>query len=74
MTTAAQSRNRTGLTRTSTDRWLAGVCGGIARWLGWSSTTVRILFVAVSVLSAGFPGIAVYLVLWLLMPRDATPA
>ncbi|MDZ7359468.1 MAG: PspC domain-containing protein [candidate division KSB1 bacterium] len=47
---------------------IAGVCGGIAEWLGWSPTTVRILYVLVSVLSAAFPGILVYLVLWFVMP------
>ena len=36
--------------------------------LGWSPTVVRILYVLISVLSAAFPGILVYLALWLLMP------
>lgn len=48
---------------------LAGVCGGIADWLGWSPTTVRVLYVVGSILSVAFPGIIVYLVLWLLMPN-----
>ena len=48
---------------------IAGVCGGIAEWLGWDSTLVRVAFVLVSVLSAAFPGILVYLVLWILMPE-----
>lgn len=48
---------------------IAGVCGGIADSLGWSPTKVRILYVLISILSAGFPGIIVYLVLWVLMPR-----
>lgn len=47
---------------------IAGVCGGLAEWLGWNPTTVRILFVLISVLSAAFPGIIVYLILWFLMP------
>jgi phage shock protein PspC (stress-responsive transcriptional regulator) len=50
------------LTR-SQNRLIAGVCGGLAEWLGWSPTMVRILYVLVSVLSAAFPGILVYLVL-----------
>lgn len=54
----------------SDDRVLAGVCGGIARWLGWNSTRVRVLYVLVSILSAAFPGILVYIILWILMPRD----
>jgi len=48
---------------------LAGVCGGLAEWLGWSPTLVRVLFVLVSILSAAFPGILVYGLLWILMPR-----
>ena len=47
---------------------IAGVCGGIADWIGWDPTLVRILFVLVSILSAAFPGTIVYIVLWLLMP------
>lgn len=61
-----------GLLRSRENRVLAGVCGGFAEWLGWSPTLVRVGFVLVSVLSAAFPGILVYLVLWVLMPsRDA---
>jgi phage shock protein C len=48
---------------------LAGVCGGLADWLGWDPTLVRVLYVVVSVCSAAFPGILVYLVLWLVMPQ-----
>jgi phage shock protein PspC (stress-responsive transcriptional regulator) len=62
---------QSGLQRSIDDRILGGVCGGIAEWLGWSPTNVRILFVLVSVLSAAFPGILVYLVLWVLMPERA---
>lgn len=56
-------------TRARGDRLVAGVMGGLARRLGWNSTLLRIVFVLVSVLSAAFPGIIVYLVLWLLMPQ-----
>lgn len=56
------------LYRSTRNRMLAGVCGGIAEWLDWTPTAVRILYVAVSVLSAGFPGMLVYLVLWVVMP------
>ena len=48
---------------------IAGVCGGIAEWLGWDPTVVRILYVLVSVLSVAFPGIIVYVILWILMPN-----
>ncbi len=60
---------RSGLQRSRHQHIIAGVCGGIAEWLGWSPTLVRVLFVLVSVLSVGFPGILVYIVLWVLMPK-----
>jgi len=59
------------LSRSLNDRMIAGVMGGIARRFGWSATLVRILFVLVSVASAAFPGILVYLILWLLIPNEA---
>ena len=57
------------LRRSRRHRMIAGVCGGIAEWLGWDPTTVRILYVLVSILSAAFPGVLVYLILWFLMPQ-----
>ena len=57
------------LQRSRQNRMIAGVCGGLADWLGWSPTVVRIAYVLVSILSAGFPGILVYLILWLVMPN-----
>lgn len=58
------------LLRSRDDRLIAGVCGGIAKSLGWNSTTVRILYVIVSILSVAFPGTIVYLVLALVMPLE----
>ena len=63
------AESRSGLMRSRQDRMLAGVCGGLANWLGWSPGLVRVLFVLVSLLSAAFPGIVVYLILWLVMPQ-----
>src|SRR4028118_1980348 len=48
---------------------IAGVCGGLADWLGWSPTMVRLLYVILSIVSAGFPGLLVYLILWIAMPK-----
>lgn len=56
------------LHRTPDDRVIGGVCGGIAAWLGWDSTHVRILYILISVLSVAFPGILVYIILWIIMP------
>jgi phage shock protein C len=60
---------RSGLQRSKSQRIVAGVCGGLAEWLGWDVTLVRALFVLVSLISAAFPGLIVYLVLWVLMPE-----
>ena len=54
--------------RRSRDRMVAGVCGGLAEWLGWKANRVRVAYVILSVLSAAFPGLLVYLLLWLLIP------
>lgn len=60
------------LSRSRDDRMLAGVIGGIARRFGWSSTLLRVIYVVASILSAAFPGILVYLILWLLIPDEGT--
>jgi len=59
------------LSRSLNDRMIAGVIGGIAHRFGWSPTLLRILFVVVSIASAAFPGILIYLILWLLIPNEA---
>ena len=48
---------------------LGGVCAGIARHFGWSVTGTRVGYVILSIFSAAFPGILVYIILWLLLPR-----
>jgi phage shock protein PspC (stress-responsive transcriptional regulator) len=48
---------------------LGGVCAGIAEYFGWSPFAVRLMYVIVSIFSAAFPGIIVYIILWILMPR-----
>jgi phage shock protein PspC (stress-responsive transcriptional regulator) len=57
------------LTRSRTDRLMAGVCGGLAEWLGWDPTVVRVAYVLISICSAAFPGILIYLLLWVVMPE-----
>ncbi len=57
------------LQRSANNVMFGGVCGGIAEWLGWDPTLLRILYVVVSVLSAAFPGLLVYIILWIVMPQ-----
>ena len=54
----------------SRDGIIAGVCAGIAGRFGWSVTGTRVGYVLLSILSAAFPGIIVYIVLWLILPQD----
>lgn len=58
------------LLRSRRHRILGGVCGGIAQWLGWNVTAVRVLYVVLSIVSVGFPGALVYVVLWIVMPLE----
>ena len=56
------------LRRSRRHRMIAGVCGGLAEWLRWDPTLVRVLYVIVSVASVAFHGILVYVILWLIVP------
>jgi phage shock protein C len=58
------------LRRSIRDRWLAGVCSGLADYFDLDPTVVRVGYVLLSLLSAAFPGFLVYLVLWFLIPED----
>ena len=53
----------------SLDRRLAGVCGGIAEYLGVDPTVVRIVYLVLTLFSVAFPGILIYLILWALIPE-----
>ena len=55
------------LTR-SDDRVIAGVCSGIADYFGFDPALTRIGYVLISILSAAFPGLLVYIILWIVMP------
>ena len=66
------------LRRSTEHRVIAGVMGGLAEHFGLDPTLLRVIYVIVSILSAAFPGIIVYVLLWILIPKrrpgDALPA
>jgi len=64
--------NRRKLYRTSTDKWLGGVLGGIAAYLDWDPALLRIGYLFLTLCSAAFPGIMAYIILWICMPREDT--
>jgi phage shock protein C len=55
------------LHRSLTDKKIAGVCGGVAEYLGWDPTLVRLLWVILTLL--GGSGVLIYMVLWIVMPE-----
>jgi phage shock protein PspC (stress-responsive transcriptional regulator) len=57
------------LRRSRRQRIIAGVCGGLAEWLGWSPAVVRILYVVFAVFPL-VPGLLVYAVLWVVLPES----
>lgn len=57
------------LTR-SNEKWLAGVCGGIANYFGWDPAIVRLVWLLLTLCTVGFPGITAYIILWICMPQD----
>lgn len=61
------------LRRCASDRMVAGVAGGVARYLGTDPLLVRAGFVVGSLLLGGVGGLLLYLVAWLVVPEDGRP-
>lgn len=57
------------LRRSRSDRMVAGVVAGLARYLGIDVTLARVLYVVGSIVSAAFPGLLVYVILWIVVPE-----
>jgi phage shock protein PspC (stress-responsive transcriptional regulator) len=60
---------RAPLRRSRSDRMVAGVVGGLATYLGVDPTLARVVYVVAAVVSAAFPGLVVYGILWLVIPE-----
>jgi len=58
------------LYRSEKNKMIAGICGGIGEYFDIDPTLVRIIYVIVSVFSIAFPGILVYLILWVIIPHS----
>jgi len=69
---SSEPPQRLPLRRSRRHRIVAGVCGGLAEWLGWRPVLVRVLFVLIGALPL-LSGILVYVVLWLLIPEEGGP-
>jgi len=60
--------------RKSNNRVIAGVCAGVSEWLGWSPLAGRCFFLLICWMSVIVPGILVYIVLTIMMPKAEPPA
>jgi phage shock protein C len=61
------------LRRSRSNRMIAGVVAGLARYFDMDITLARVLYVLISIFSAAFPGILVYIILWIVIPADDEP-
>lgn len=57
------------LTRSRDDRWIAGICGGIADHTGIDATLIRVILVIATILGAGSLAL-IYLICWLIIPKE----
>lgn len=53
----------------SSNRILAGVCGGVAEYFGVDPTVIRIAYVVLSLFTVAFPGLLLYIIMMVLMPN-----
>ena len=53
----------------SSNRILAGVCGGLAEYLDVDPTLIRVIYAALSLFTVAFPGVLFYIILMILMPN-----
>ncbi|ABN57249.1 MULTISPECIES: PspC domain-containing protein [Methanoculleus] len=58
------------LTRSTSDRWIAGICGGIGEYLEIDPNVIRMIWVVLSVLTTVFPGVLIYILLWIILPEQ----
>lgn len=57
----------------STDKKVDGVCAGIAEFFGIDATLIRIAYALITLFTAGFGGVVVYIILALIIPRRPFP-
>jgi phage shock protein C len=58
------------LRRSRSNRMIGGVVAGLAQYFGLDVSLARVLYVLVSILSAAFPGVLVYIIMWVLIPEE----
>jgi phage shock protein PspC (stress-responsive transcriptional regulator) len=62
------------LARRMDQKTIAGVCSGLAAYLGADVTLIRVLWLVLTIFTGLLPGLAVYIVCWIVMPKEYRPA
>lgn len=57
------------LTRSSSNKMIAGVCAGIANYFGWDVSMIRIIYSLATIFTI-FSGVIIYIILWIIMPEQ----
>lgn len=57
------------LHRSSQNKMIAGVCGGLGEYFNVDPTVIRFIWAILSLISIGFPGILIYVVAALIFPE-----
>jgi phage shock protein C len=58
------------LRRSRTEKMIGGVMGGLAEYFGLDVSLLRIVYVVGSILSVAFPGLLVYVIMWIVIPKE----
>ncbi len=64
------SENAKVLRRSRKNRMIGGVMGGLAEYFGLDTSLLRVVYVIGSILSAAFPGALVYIIMWVVIPKE----
>ena len=57
------------LYRSNENSWLGGVCGGLGEFFNIDPTLIRVVYVVLAIFSAGFPGLLIYIILCVVIPK-----
>lgn len=58
------------LKRSRSDRWIAGIVGGLAKQMKVSSSVLRLIVIVLGLITAILPLVLVYLIAWLIIPSE----
>jgi len=57
------------LYRSTVDRWIAGICGGIGEYFEIDPNIIRVIWIVITAITGFIPGIVVYILLWIILPQ-----